>query len=75
MLCYILEISSELKRRVHRAIGGGRVVLKRKRTCNPGAISARGSEVTDDTGKPMQHRWPQFIGTEWRCEQLPDLNH
>jgi hypothetical protein len=31
------------------------------RTCNPGAQYAMGSEVTDDTGRPMQHWWPQFL--------------
>jgi hypothetical protein len=37
---------------------------KRKRTGNPGAVSALGSEVTDDTGIPIQLFDSKLLGIE-----------
>jgi len=76
ILCYILEISREQKRQFPElSKAPGRPIQKRKRTCNPGAVSALGSEVTDDTGIPIQLFDSKLFGIEWRHELPPDLNH
>jgi len=49
--------------------------FKTETNVQPGAVSALGSEVTDDTGIPIQLFDSKLLGIEWRYELPPDLNH